>query len=170
MKTLYLLRHAKAEPGSKDISDPDRGLAPRGREACELVGKYMSRKMYRPDAALCSTSTRTRQTLELVKAAAGFESKDYFESRLYLAEAPELLSQVQALVDGVRSVLVVGHNPGMHHAALLLSVPKRSQLRMNLELKYPTATLTVLRFDISHWADLAPGQGELVDFVTPAGL
>lgn len=170
MKTLYLLRHAKAEPGGKEISDPERTLSSRGREACAVVGAYMKAKHYMPAFALSSPSNRTRETLELVAQAMGIKPAHRFEDTLYLATAEEILRAVQALPDSVPSAMLVGHNPGMHHISLLLSNPARTKLRASLELKYPTCALAALRFDAASWEDVAPGEGQLIDFVVPGEL
>jgi phosphohistidine phosphatase len=170
MKTLYLLRHAKAEPAGKDGNDQDRVLSLRGVEACATVGSYMKSKGYLPEIVLSSTSARTRETFEQVKAALGITPKARFEDKLYLAEAETIIKHVQSVDHGVSSVMVVGHNPGMHHAALLLSEPGREKLRLELELKYPTCALTVLQFDAEDWKEVTQGKGRLADFITPAEL
>jgi len=170
MKTLYLLRHAKAEPGGKDVSDPERILSARGREACITVGTYMKAKKYVPGVVLCSPSARTKETLERVVLAAGIQPEHRFENTLYLATAEEILRAIHALNDDVSSAMVVGHNPGMHHISLLLSRPKHTELRTTLELKFPTCAFAVLRFDHERWEDVVPGEGMLLDFVTPGEL
>jgi phosphohistidine phosphatase len=170
MKTLYLLRHAKAEPGSKDISDPERALSSRGWEAAAAMGAYMKAKGYSPAFVLSSPSARTKETLELVAKAAGMVLKHRFENTLYLATAEEILRAVHAVGDDVPSVMVVGHNPGMHHIALLLSEVRKSDARSALELKFPTCALAVLRFGVPSWERIAPGEGVLTDFVTPDEL
>jgi len=171
MKTLYLLRHAKAEPGTKVISDRDRVLSARGREACDAVGAYMKAKEYLPAFMLSSPSARTKETLEHVAKALGPKNVAHrFEESLYLATAGEILHAVQSLGDDIASAMVVGHNPGMHHLSLLLSEPRHTKLRTTLELKYPTCALAVLRFATKSWASIAPGFATLADFVTPGDL
>lgn len=170
MKTLYLLRHAKAEPGGKDLDDRDRPLSARGREACLAMGRYMKAHVYAPSLALSSPSLRTRETLAQVLQAGDMQVPERFIDKLYLATADEILHYVRLVSDKLSSVMVVGHNPGMHHAALVLAASERTELRRMLELKYPTGTLTVLHFSTGHWHDVAPGQGELLDFVAPQSL
>jgi phosphohistidine phosphatase len=170
MKTLYLLRHAKAEPGSKVISDQERTLSARGREACIQMGAYMKAKHYAPALALASPSARTRETLERVADATGATFAHRFDNTLYLATAEEIVRALGGVDGDVASVMVVGHNPGMHHAALLLSEPEHTKLRTALELKYPTCALAVLQFDAGRWEGVAAGEGALIDFVTPEEL
>ncbi|HEU5046492.1 MAG TPA: histidine phosphatase family protein [Rickettsiales bacterium] len=169
MKTLYLLRHAKAEPASSKGEDIDRKLAPRGREACGTIGEYMKRKNYHPGLVLCSAAARTHETFELVMEAAGLSPKHIFEKDLYYCSAEEIITRLHDIEDEVDSVMIVGHNPVMHHLALVMAQPVSSDLHAELELKYPTGSLTVLRFAEGSWADVRPGSGELADFVTPSG-
>jgi len=168
LKTFYILRHAKAEPSNSTIEDIDRNLAVRGREACETVGKYMKAKQYAPEFVLCSSANRTRETFELVMKAARLTPAHEFAKSIYMATADEILHQLHAADDNFKSLMVVGHNPGMHHLALIMAQPMSSSLHATLELKYPTAALTVLRFADHYWKDILPGSGELLDFMTPA--
>jgi len=170
MKTLYLLRHAKAEPGGKSLSDRDRPLSARGRDACLAMGAYIKARAYAPSLVLSSPSLRTRETSERMLLSADIQAPERCIDKLYLATADEILHYVRLVSDKLPSVMVVGHNPGMHHVSLVLAVPQRTSLRMMLELKYPTGTLAVLRFACDHWQDVAPGEGELVDFITPQSL
>ncbi len=170
MKTLYLLRHAKAEPGGKELNDMDRMLSLRGHEACAQVGIYIKTRRYAPSLVLSSPSVRTKETSELVMQAANIPVSCQIENTLYLATADEILQVIQKTNDTLPSVMVVGHNPGMHHVALLLSRASQTLLREMLELKYPTGSLSVIEFKSNHWQDIVPGNGELVDFITPGQL
>ena len=73
-----------------------------------------------------------------------------------------------------KTLLVVGHNPGMEQFATLLArepVKRKERDRFDLiEEKFPTAALAVLDFDVSRWRDVAAGQGALIDFVRPRDL
>jgi len=170
MKTLYFLRHAKAEPGSKVLGDKERPLAPRGLEACETVGAYLKAKGYRPDFALVSSSVRTKQTFAEVTKTAGMGLRHRVEDALYLATAEEILRVLREAEETSGSLMIVGHNPGMHHIALLLAGTEPTPPRKVLELKYPTCALAVLHFKAKSWKDVAPGKGEIADFITPGEL
>lgn len=170
MKTLYLLRHTKAEPGGSALADEDRPLAARGRDASRRMGVYMQQQRYLPEFTICSTSARTRETLEILAASHGGEFSFALEKKLYLATPGEMLAQIHAVSDAYASLLVIGHNPGMHHLAATLASDKHTPLREKLELKYPTGALAVLAFDTAHWKNIAPEGGALKDFVLPNDL
>ena len=170
MKTLYLLRHAKAESGSPTLNDEDRKLSARGRAASERMGKHMKTKSYLPQAVLCSSAARTRETCQLITEHSGGNFAASFEKKLYLATAGEMLTQIHKSDDALNSLMLVGHNPGMHHLAALLASADHTPLRMELEMKYPTGALTVISFPVDHWSKVMPDSGSLRDFVLPDGL
>ena len=89
------------------------------------------------------------------------------ERELYAASAQQLLARLRALDDELESVLVIGHNPGLERLAL--SLAGRGQQLAALRHKYPTGALAPLEFAGS-WHELAAGNAQLTDFVTPKRL
>jgi phosphohistidine phosphatase len=87
------------------------------------------------------------------------------EGELYGASAHDLLARLRRLPDGVGSVLVIGHNPGIHELALELAGPARE-----LTGKFPTAALATFAFDGSAWGELGPEATELVTLTRPRDL
>ncbi len=88
------------------------------------------------------------------------------EDRLYLAEAQALLERLHEVDDGVPSVLLVGHNPGIHTLAVAL-LASGERLRIPT---FPTAAFAVEDLAVSQWAELGQDSTRLVSFVTPRAL
>ena len=169
MKTLCLLRHAKSSWGDPSLSDADRPLNKRGRGACKTIKAFMKRKKIAPDMVLCSPSKRTRETLRRVHKAWKEKPKISFPESLYLASPADMLSMVHTCNDRFNTLMLISHNPGMHALVSILPVPD-APARADWAVKFPTAALAVITFDIDHWADLDPGSGQVAHFVTPKGL
>ena len=198
MRRLMLLRHAKSDrpPG---IADHDRPLNWRGRDEAPLVGTYLAHNGLVPDRVLCSTSERTRETWELVassladavppaspSAAApnaphakpagkkrGRSPKRPpvdFEERLYAAEPHTILALLRETPPKVHSLLIVGHNPGIHEAALALIASGDVEARERLHEKFPTSALAVIDFALDEWSKLHARSGRLDRFITPRQL
>ena len=167
MKHLFLLRHAKSSWDDPDLGDHDRPLAPRGVRATALLSDYMSSAPVAPSLVLCSSALRTRQTLDGIRDALDPAVVVHTERELYAASAEDLLQRVRALDDDIDSVMLVGHNPDI--AQLALTLAGHGKRREDLRGKYPTGALATIAFEGS-WGELAPGRGELVDFVTPKQL
>lgn len=170
MKILTLLRHAKStwdDPVSRDF---DRPLNPRGRKAARTVGREMRAQGLEFDAVIASPAVRVVETLRDIGDGYGQALDPRHEQDLYLATPATLLDQVQAMDDSCDRLLVVGHNPGLEQLALMLSGTDESGMMGELELKYPTATVAEIRFDVERWADVAAGSGTLVRFIRPRDL
>lgn len=168
MKRLLLLRHGKSDWNNRDQPDNERPLNDRGQRAAALMGAYLRQRGLTPDLILSSPSVRTRETAAKVMLALQAEVPLEFRSVLYLADTRTIMEQVRGAADTVKTLLVIGHNPGMQLAALKLSAGDPAGRRDDIEEKFPTAALAVIEFDIDHWAD-AKG-GDLVAFDSPKAL
>jgi phosphohistidine phosphatase len=168
MRTVFLLRHAKSSWSDPTLLDIDRPLAPRGERAAKKIAGYVRRKRIRPARVLCSPSVRTRRTLEAIEPSLGKSCTVEFLPALYAASRKELLRQVQALPDAVGSVMLIGHNPGLHQLALALA--SRGADLPKLKEALPTGGLATLVADCESWTALKPGGAELVDYVVPRDL
>ncbi|MFW0783869.1 histidine phosphatase family protein [Gordonia sp. CPCC 206044] len=113
-RTLVLMRHGKSgyPPG---VADHERPLADRGRREAALAGLWMVDEGLHVDAVLCSTATRTRETLDRT----GIVAPTTYLDDIYGAAPDEILEvlRVHAPADAT-TVLVVGHSPGMPATAL----------------------------------------------------
>ncbi len=116
---------------------------------------------------LCSPSLRTRQTLEAIEPSFGKGCSVEFAVELYAASEQKLLERLRALPKSTESVMLIGHNPGLHELALVLA--SRGVDLPRLKQKFPTGALATLVVDGS-WAALRPGEAELVDYVVPRQL
>ena len=173
MKTLYALRHAKSDQGDGTVSDHERPLNARGRDAAPKMGAYLTSMGYRPDLILCSTARRTVETCNLVQPVLG-EITVSFEQGLYLAEARMIFDRVRRLEDKVGSVLVIGHNPGLEQLAHALSVAPKTEeeesRHRRMREKFSTCALAVIKFPAKTWREIKQGGGLLVDFMRPRDL
>ena len=170
MRRLMLLRHAKSDWSKAGTQDHQRVLAPRGREAAPLMGGYMARHGFTPDLVKVSTSQRTRQTWDLAAQAFPNPIDTVFEERIYEASPAALLAVIGETPADVRSLLLVGHNPGMQELARLLIGRRNNETPLALIEKFPTAALAVIGFRAEGWSGIAPHSGRLEQFVTPRSL
>lgn len=174
MKTIYLLRHAKSEWADPGLKDHDRSLNERGREAAPRMGAYMKSKRYKPDLVLCSTARRTVATYELIKDALGERVPVLFEETLYLAEPRQLMERLRWIDEAAKSVMFIGHNPGIAQFALEISAPPEDdaeeKVRRRMSEKFSTCALAVIRVPAKTWREMKLGSGALKDFMRPKDL
>ena len=165
-----LLRHAKSDWSSPGIQDTARPLNERGEAAARLMGAYMARHALTPQRVLCSPARRTRETWAGIAAQWPTEVEIIFDERLYEATPQAVLSIVRAQDDVTRTLLVVGHNPGLQEAAELLIAAGDVELRERLRKKFPTAALAVIDFAVNKWGRIHDRSGRLDRYVTPRSI
>jgi len=168
MTRLLLLRHAKAVPQDGEMPDRDRPLADKGARQMRALAAWAEKRRIRPDLVLCSSAARTRQTLALI-APKLKDPETLFEEGIYLAEPRSLLQRLRKVPAGRASVMVVGHNPGLHELAVLLLQSGTGSRARHLKESLPTGALAVFELD-GPWAALDRGAARLVEFVTPKEL
>lgn len=164
-RTLVLLRHAKSDYPA-GVADHDRPLAPRGEREAGLAGQWLSSGAVDPpvQAVLCSSATRTRQTL----ARTGITAPAQFLDRLYGATPGAILDEINNVDDTVVSLLVVGHEPAMSQLSLGLAGAEGSNASAveRIATKYPTSAMAVLRVT-GGWRALQLGGAALTTFYVP---
>ncbi|MEQ1953236.1 histidine phosphatase family protein [Mesorhizobium sp. CN2-181] len=170
MKTLLLLRHAKSSWDDAGLADFDRPLAPRGLKATPRIARELVRRDWLPDAALVSTALRTRQTWDLVAAELPDPPKPDFRKDLYEASAEQVLTQIRDAGGRAKTLLVVGHNPGIEDfAGQLASLESEARTLSRLREKFPTAALARFVF-AGEWQELRLGAARLTHMLRPKDL
>jgi phosphohistidine phosphatase len=181
-RKLVLVRHAKSD-WPEHVADHDRPLAARGRRDAPLVGRWLARSGYVPEAVICSTARRARETWDLASAALhSAESHSAaphsaaphsaepgvpsfrLESRVYEATVLGLLMLVRELPEERRTVAIVGHNPGLAELAVGLAAPPPQP-----PASFPTAAVAVLALP-GDWSSAGPGEATLLAFAVPADM
>jgi len=143
MRTLILLRHAKAVRPHEAESDKARGLTGRGRREAALAGAAMEDAGLKPALALVSTALRTRETAEF--GLANFKLETEFDEALYHAE-PEGLWDAFTESEA-ESVVIVGHNPGIGELVSILVRQAHDGSRMARDLAghFPTSAFAAFQ-------------------------
>ena len=163
-RTLILLRHAKSDYPD-GVTDHDRPLAPRGVAEAALAGEWIRANAAPVDAVLCSTATRTRETL----ARTGIEADTRFEDSLYDSRPGIVVDLVNRVGDDIRTLLVVGHEPTTSSLAFgLADSDSDAGALERMTQKYPTSAIAVL-VTRQPWSRLEMGGATLVDFHVPRG-
>lgn len=130
MKQLILMRHAKSDWRSDADSDFDRPLNKRGRRAAVEMGKLLKKRPAPPARVLCSPALRARQTVERVFLQTGWRlDRLVFDRRMYLAELNDLIDLCRIHGEGLDSLMLVGHNPGLEDFLQYLCGPDLQRTR-----------------------------------------
>ena len=152
MRTLYLLRHAKSSWRDESLGDFDRPLKKRGRNSAKLVGEVIAEEKPRGLLVISSPAVRTRETIKIVLKSAGIKPEVRFESTIYEADLNSLLAVLGKIEADKKTVMLVGHNPGMEMLVRFLTDELRAM---------PTAALAKIKLNTDSWNTLPGGEGSL---------
>ncbi|MEQ9504724.1 MAG: histidine phosphatase family protein [Hyphomonas sp.] len=161
MKRLILMRHAKTEPWSEGIDDFGRALTPLGHSDAKRMAEELVSLGWSPERILVSSARRARETCSEVAAVVVGEKVRPMES-LYLTGVRGLTEAV-AQNDGAETLMVIGHNPGLHDFALAIlreggAADHQASLRLNE--KFPTSCVAL--FETEEAGSFVPAQFRLV--------
>ena len=170
MRRLLLLRHAKAErsdPGSRDIS---RVLIERGRKDAAKIGAYMAGHALIPDRVVLSPAARTQETWKYAAAAFKPQPTALQAEQLYDATPHDIIGIIKEAPASAHMLMLIGHNPGLHEAALMLIASGDIDTRERLREGLPTSGLIIVDFAFDDWSKVHPQSGRLERFVSPKSL
>jgi phosphohistidine phosphatase len=161
MKTLFVMRHAKARRPEKSAQDDhERPLTRRGKKQALVCGERLAEAAGLPDLLLASTARRCRSTAMQVIGGSGYRGQTRLLPELYQTTPAQLLALLSTLPDSIRCVLVIGHNPAL--VQLLHALVESEPL-------LPPGALANVELNLEHWEELCETtRGRLVDLWEPA--
>jgi len=146
VKRLLVLRHAKSSWADTSLDDWQRPLNDRGRRDAPRVGAWLLDRSLVPDLIVTSDAVRARETAAAVAAAAVYTREIVVEPSLYHATAADAIAVLKSIsTQTTRTVLIVGHNPGLEDLVNRLSGEHHDLV---------TAAIVELAVPIDRWSEL----------------
>jgi len=174
MKYLTVIRHAKSSCTQPGLADHDRPLNERGLKAAPAMATFLHRTYFGgadspallppPDRLVTSTAARALATAKIMQDVFRMPTESLLlDSRLYLAEAPQILRVVQQFDESWRHIMLFGHNPGLHDFA------ERILARAHVP-RMPTCTAVMIAMPQAYWGLADWTQAQLIGYLTPKTL
>ena len=139
------MRHAKSDWEAGAQSDHARPLNDRGRREAPSVGKRLVEMGATASLVISSDAARTRETWERIQPSFASALVE-FEPTFYLAGIESVRARLATVGDEVKSVLILGHNPGWEQVVAELTGDRA-------ELKTAYAAVLESRSD-GAWSEL----------------
>jgi len=159
MRQLILIRHAKSSWSDPALDDFDRPLSKRGKRDAPFMAKLISEKKIHPDLIISSPAKRTKLTaLEFAKQF-GIKSENIlWDDKLYLATFTTLIKILKQLDNNLKTVFLVGHNPGLTDLQNFLCKEEIENI--------PTCGIVSMKTD-KKWSEISSKDFELEFFEYP---
>lgn len=135
------------------------------------VGKWVKREGLAFDHVVASPAVRVIDTIDQFVKGSGIRIDANWDRRIYLASSATLMDVLRDQPDSAKSVLMIGHNPGMEDLVFdLVPDDGSSPLRDAVYEKYPTGAVARMELDVERWADIDRKCGKLTHFIRPRDL
>lgn len=166
---LVLMRHAQAK-NHADGGDHERELTKSGRRTARAVGGWLAGQGLRIDLAIVSTSTRTLQTLEECRAGGLSVQEAWGAPSVYLGDVGEIVDAVREAPEEARTMLLVGHAPGVPEVAGLVEdhLELGDALAERISRWAPAAIGVIAH--AGSWASFPDGSSALVAIRDPESM
>jgi phosphohistidine phosphatase len=148
-RTLILMRHAKSDWGDATLSDHDRPLNQRGLRDAPRMARWLAEQQWIPDRILCSSSRRTRETVDQLLRRWSVPVPVCYSESLYHSLPAEIVDNIAAAGGDAACLQVVAHNPGI--TSLVCRFADQS-------IEMPTAAIAVFDVEVDDWSELNLGS------------
>jgi phosphohistidine phosphatase len=165
MPRLLLVRHAEAVARASE-GDPERRLTAQGRADAARMGAYFRASGLVFDLAVASPARRARDTLDMILRELPQKPACELEASLYNAGVDTLRDLLGRTSASVKTILIVGHNPGLGEFARFLVRGGNSTVPRH----FPAPCLAVIDFSCGDWSEAGAGDGGLDRFVNFSGM
>jgi phosphohistidine phosphatase len=126
------------------------------------MGSYLAAVDEVPAQVLTSTALRARETVRIAMEAGDWACPVEERSELYETSPADVLDLVAAHDDEIPRLLLAGHEPTWSGLAQLLVG--------GASLRFPTAAVARIDFEVESWRDVRAGSGTLRWLLTPKEL
>ena len=161
MKTLAIVRHAKAEHAEYEEKDFDRKLSKTGKENALEIALRIVKSGIKPDLLISSPAKRAFKTASIFSQQFSISTdqilkKDFLYGTFGVKEISRLLKEE---AQELNVVFVFGHNPALSWLAATLTDDFNRSL--------PTSGVIIIEFDTDSWDKIDRTNGRLVLFECP---
>ena len=163
MKTLYLVRHAKANKGKSNSPNSKRSLTKKGKNDAAKMAKKIKRNGVIPDVLISSPAKQAIQTAQIFAKTINYP-KDKIIRSGSIDEGTEssenlLMQSVHEIDDQNQSAMIFGHAPLLAEFA--------QYLRKDFTETLPTCGVVCLDFPNVFWSKISKGRGIIKFFDYP---
>ena len=162
MKSVILFRHGKSDWDAVYNTDHNRPLAKRGIKAAKRMGKYLADLDQMPDLVISSPAVRAKTTVQLAMESGEWSSEFKLDRSIYGGASGTLLDLLYNINESVGVACLVGHEPKF--SSFISNCTNSGWIR------FPTASMARLDFEVSAWKEIRFGQGTLAWLTRPKEL
>lgn len=159
MKTIYLIRHAKAER-AEGINDEDRKLTEKGKLDARMMAKRLLDREIQIDAFVSSPAKRALKTCKIFAESFHAPKESIVEvPSLYMPDVADFEKVIQDLDNNWNSIALFSHNNGITDFANSLDIATIDNM--------PTCSIFAFSCETEQWETFLDAKKNLLFFDYP---
>jgi phosphohistidine phosphatase len=163
MKTLYIVRHAKASWDFPELPDVERPVVEKGIYHTKKIVNELNERKVKIDLMISSHARRARETARIIAAGIFYPVEKIEISRnIYQVESDEIFEVIFHVNDEHSSVMLVGHNPAISTFANYFLDEKIDLL--------PTSGVISIGFETKKWSEIKKAPHKINFILIPKTL
>ena len=143
MKSIIIIRHADASYDTNVPTDFDRPLTNQGLLDAKVMGKALADKKPNINLILSSSANRAITTARIIAEQIEYDKRIEEKKRIYNASSREILDIMSQINNEINSVIIFGHNPGLHMLTEQLSNQNFNQ--------FPQCAIAKITLNFTSW-------------------
>ena len=136
-----------------------RPLAKRGIKAATVMGRLLAAAEQNPDRVISSSAVRAHETVKLAAKEGNWDCPIEIANALYEATPAQVLATIHHVPNETETLLLAGHEPTWSTLTSLLIGGG--------QIRFPTAAMARIDFDLASWKQLEYGKGRLIWLLQP---
>ena len=160
MKTLYLVRHAKAEDIKLGVTDFDRILTSQGQEQAREVAIELNKDLVKVDIIQSSSAARAMTTAQIIAQGLQYPINRIEPLiNLYQPSITDMQEIIEYIDPNYNHVMLVGHNPTISQLA--------QRLCYAVKIDLSPCGVVALKFDVQSWREVTTHPATLLYIIQP---
>tara|TARA_Y100000996_G_C22526893_1_gene644833 strand:- start:469 stop:963 length:495 start_codon:yes stop_codon:yes gene_type:complete len=161
------MRHGKSDWESYLGNDFSRNISEIGIKKTNFIGSYLQKEKIRIKKIICSPSTRTRETMELVLKYLDCKPEIEFVEKIYSGNEIDLLKVLKSNKNSCTSILVIGHEPTLSSFIETISDDINNSIFKKATWKFSTSSLFNFCFETNQWDGISSFNSEIKFYLKP---
>ena len=155
MKTLYIVRHAKASQNITGLKDWERPLMSMGIERANKISGILKKKKTYPDKIISSHAFRAINTAIIFAKNLEYPVNNIeITTGFYGNNSSDIIDIISEQSNEISSLMVFGHNPVWTELYNILSEEKLAHLS--------TSAVCYIQFEMDDWNKILTKKGKSV--------
>jgi len=163
MKTLYIVRHAKASWDFPELPDVERPIIEKGINNTKKIVNELNNRNVKVDLIISSHAKRAHDTAKIIATGIYYPvDKIEVSKGIYQVDVDDMFDLISDVQDDIHSLMIVGHNPTFTQIANYF-------LQEEIDILTTSGVISI-NFETKNWAGIKKAKHKINFILFPKML